>query len=75
MAYDKVSLARYVMVCGNAYVNFMFYGIALGYGPVHIWRSRCQLEILFIRTGPVHKYRGRNMHVSFTCTAPVHTGQ
>ena len=21
------------MVCGNAYVNFMFYGIALGYGP------------------------------------------
>ena len=24
----------------NAYVNFMFYGIALGYGPVHMWRSR-----------------------------------
>ena len=42
------------MVCGNAYVNFMFYGIALGYGPVHMWRSRCQLEVLFTRTEPVH---------------------
>ena len=29
--------------------------IALGYGPVHMWRSRCQLEVLFTRTGPIHK--------------------
>ena len=36
------------MVCGNVYVNFMFYGVALGYGPVHMLRSRCQLEVLFI---------------------------
>ena len=36
-------------VCGNDYVNFMFYGIVLGYGSVHTWRSRCQLE--------VHTYR------------------
>ena len=43
------------MVCGNAYVNFMFYGIALGYGHVHMWRGRCQMEVLFTRTGPVHK--------------------
>ena len=45
------------MVFGNAYVNFMFYGIALGYGPVHKWRSRCQLKVLFTRTqveGPLH---------------------
>ena len=37
------------MVCGNAYVNF----IALGYGPFHMWRSRCQLEVLFTRRGTV----------------------
>ena len=37
------------------YVNFMFYDIALGSGPVHMWRSRCQLGVLFTRTGPVHK--------------------
>ena len=43
------------MVYGNAYVNFMFYGIALDYDPVHMWRSRCELEVLFTRTGPVHK--------------------
>ena len=55
MVYDKVwqGLARYGMICGNAYVNFTFYGIALGNGPIHMWRSRCQLEVLF--TGPVHK--------------------
>ena len=50
-------------------------GIVLGCGPVHMWRSRCQLEVLFIGTGPVHKYRERYMHVPFTCTAPVHSGQ
>ena len=43
------------MVCRNAYVNFMFYDNALGYGPIHIWRSRCQLEVLFTSIGPVHK--------------------
>ena len=25
---------------GTACVNLMFYGIALGYGPVYIWSSR-----------------------------------
>ena len=35
--------------------EFHVYGIALGYGPVHMWRSRCQLEVLFTRTGPFHK--------------------
>ena len=42
------------MVCGNDYVNFicMFYSIALGYGPVHMWRSLCQLEVLFTVQGP-----------------------
>ena len=44
------------MECGNDYVNFMFYGIALGYGPAHMRSSRCQLEVLFTRKGPVHKY-------------------
>ena len=43
------------MVCENVYVNFMFYGIALGYGPVHMRRMRCQLEVLFIHTGLLHK--------------------
>ena len=28
-------------------MNFLFYGIALGYGPVHMWRSQCQLEVLY----------------------------
>ena len=63
------------MVCGNAYANFRYYGTALGYGPVHMWRSRCQLAVLFTRTGPVHTYRDRYMHVPFTGTAPVHSGQ
>ena len=36
-------------------VNFMFYGIALGYGPVHMWRNRCQFEVLSTRTGPVRR--------------------
>ena len=39
-------------VCGNAYVNFIFYGIALGYDPVpmsvggriHTNRTRSQVE-------------------------------
>ena len=63
------------MVCGNAYVNFMFYGITLDYGPVHMWRSRCQFEVLLTHTGPVHKYSDRYMHVPFRCTAPDHSGQ
>ena len=63
------------MVCGNAYDNFMFYGTALGYGLVHMWRSLCQLEVLFTRTGSIHKSRYSYMHVQFTCTAPVHSGQ
>ena len=29
--------------------------IALGFGPVHMWRSQCQLEVLFTGTGPIHK--------------------
>ena len=57
MVYDK---AWRGMVCGNAYVNFMFYGIVLGYGhvekpmsvggPVHtyMYMTRSQVE------GPLH---------------------
>ena len=44
------------------------------YSPVHTWSGPCQLEILFTRTGPVHKYRAFYMHVSFT-RRPVHSGQ
>ena len=29
--------------------------IALGFGLIHMWRSRCQLEVLFTGTGPIHK--------------------
>ena len=62
------------MICRNAYVNFMFYGIALGYGPVHMRRSQCQLEVLFTCNGPVHKWRDRYMHFPLKCTAFVHSG-
>ena len=62
------------MVCGNAFVNFMFYSIALGYGPFTCGEAS-QLEVLFTRRGPVHRLRDGYMHVSFTCTAPVHSGQ
>ena len=43
IVYDNAcrGMAWYVEMLIN--VNFMCYGIALGYGPVHMWRSRCQL--------------------------------
>ena len=59
-----------ILICFSS-----FYDIALGYGPVHMWRSRCQLKVLFTSTGPIHEQRDRYMHVPFTCTAPVPSGQ
>ena len=55
MAWYMIRLGEVCHGMWNAYVNFMFYGTALGYGPIHMWRSRRQLEVLFTRTGPVHK--------------------
>ena len=55
------------MVCGNAYVNSMFYGTALGYGPVpmsvggpvHTYRTRSQVE------GPLHAC---SVHMYISCS-------
>ena len=48
--YGLAGMAWYMIwpgeVCGNAYVNFMFYGIALGYGLVHMWRSCSHVQLL-----------------------------
>ena len=52
VVYDLTGMAWYIIWSGEVwhgmwkcvYVNFMFYGISLGYSPVHMWRSRCQLE-------------------------------
>ena len=63
------------MVCENAYMNFMFYGIALAMVPFTCgeadvsWRSRSYVQDPFTSSGAVTcMFRSH-------CPAPDHSGQ